>query len=657
MSQHPDLPFEQAKNVEYLGHLDRKAHGQTGVSVTRSRAWVDPAGLKMPAPISFHPLVGRLGFDAEDPYIGRACYIGPSRLEADGLQVFSWDAPIARLFFGTSGDGYTVDGQLAVRRTFDHQLDGITDLDDEWLSRVDPSPFTPHELHVPVPATTSRSRSRRVIAPPLDGPVDEGPVGVSSTEIPSQRERARANVNLKGMRAATTVLKKLAAPRSASLRTVLATLQPDQFDVVSRPPDQDLLIQGHPGTGKTVVAAYRAAYLVSPERGDARASSVLLIGPTLDYVAHVSGLLRPLDPEGRVHVTHISQVLDRTVNLKKHQWSGGIGGEHSHIDAHARKFTLLAERLLNETKAVPSGPTARRDHIQAIYSLVRSNGLPARPLSSDREDAQWMRQLPPFERAIRLRRYLPLMAQISLAFQPIPFTDQVTHLLIDEAQDMSPIEWNVIEAYLRPGGRWTVVGDMNQRRSDATYSSWASISDHLGLGKGDRPLDLTTLKRGYRSTTPILQFADKLLPASQRGATSIQAHGPKPKVEYVASAGSLASRAIEAARQLVDTYRDGTVALITVDPGMIIQILGTRGWRRGETHNVWSRDGQVLRIFVPEAARGLEFDGVVVVEPGAFPENLGREGQLYTSLTRANRELIVLWHRDLPDALRKAARR
>ena len=67
-----------------------------------------------------------------------------------------------------------------------------------------------------------------------------------------------------------TVLKKLAAPRSDALRSVLATLQPDQFDVVSRSPGDNLIVQGHPGTGKTVVAAYRAAYLVSPERNEAR---------------------------------------------------------------------------------------------------------------------------------------------------------------------------------------------------------------------------------------------------------------------------------------------------------------------------------------------------------------------------------------------------
>jgi DNA helicase IV len=58
----------------------------------------------------------------------------------------------------------------------------------------------------------------------------------------------------------------------------------------------------------------------------------------------------------------------------------------------------------------------------------------------------------------------------------------------------------------------------------------------------------------------------------------------------------------------------------------------------------------------PESARGLEFDAVIVVEPGTFPKNVGRDGQLYTSLTRANRELAVVLHASLPDGLRKAAR-
>ncbi len=88
-----------------------------------------------------------------------------------------------------------------------------------------------------------------------------------------------------------------------------------------------------------------------------------------------------------------------------------------------------------------------------------------------------------------------------------------------------------------------------------------------------------------------------------------------------------------------------------------MQELGKLGWRKlGREAFVWSKDGLQVRLYHPEKARGLEFDAVVVVEPGAFPENVGRAAQLYTSLTRANRELAVVWHGSLPDKLRKLGR-
>ena len=56
-------------------------------------------------------------------------------------------------------------------------------------------------------------------------------------------------------------------------------------------------------------------------------------------------------------------------------------------------------------------------------------------------------------------------------------------------------------------------------------------------------------------------------------------------------------------------------------------------------------------VLTPDAARGLEFDAVIVIEPGLFPRNLGRQGALYTSLTRANRQLVVVHNRPLPAEL------
>ena len=201
----------------------------------------------------------------------------------------------------------------------------------------------------------------------------------------------------------------------------------------------------------------------------------------------------------------------------------------------------------------------------------------------------------------------------------MPFTDQFAHLLVDEAQDISPIEWNILEQHLRPGGHWTLVGDQNQRRSSATYASWTDISDHLGLGDGDEPLRPRCCGAATGQPRPSCSSLTSCCRRLQRGATSVQVEGPKPRVEYVAG-GRIAvpegTRVGAAADRPTRTERSRSSLSTRPDDPM----LGQQGWRRGETLNVWARDGEVLRVFVPEAARGLEFDGVVVVEPGAAGE-------------------------------------
>ncbi|MHB1593332.1 MAG: hypothetical protein ACYCO9_08400 [Streptosporangiaceae bacterium] len=150
------------------------------------------------------------------------------------------------------------------------------------------------------------------------------------------------------------------------------------------------------------------------------------------------------------------------------------------------------------------------------------------------------------------------------------------------------------------------------------------------------------MQRGYRSTDQILRFADRLLPASHRVSRSIQAEGLPVRSEQVRSAAQLIPRAARLASDLAAKYQQGTTAVITMDPAAITRQLASIGWRRERSNDaLWSKGGLYLRVHHPESARGLEFDAVVV-EPGAFPKNVGRNGQLYTSLTRANRELAMV---------------
>lgn len=661
MTTHPDFPYEQAKNREYLEKLDKKLKTNPLLAVSPNTIWIDAVDHQIRTAGYHHPLLGRVGCETDDEQI-RDFYIGSRFVEDDEILVYSWAAPIARLFFQPGSPG---SAEVAVRRTFTHRIIDISDVDDEWTRDGAPSPFRTRVLQVPAPKGGNRTRRRLLSSkakrqsesdPALAAQSDdEGTVGIP---VPP----ANSDEIHRGMRAKGAVLKRLAAPREDRLAPVLALLQPEQHALVTWPVNENLAVQGHPGTGKTVIAAYRAAYLHNPSLYEPSGAlsdrtkplRVLVVGPTAGYVEHVEELIKPLTSADHLRITHLAELMEETTGLPG-PWPGGIGGQHDDVDAQARVFAERAARIYESTWRWADGPGARRANIKAIYDLITSNGTPGNPLVADRDQIGWMRKLPPFERAFQ-RRYLPLIAQCRLAYNAVPEAEKFDHIVVDEAQDVSPIEWNVLDQYLRRDGQWTLVGDMNQRRSDVTYSSWAQIADHLALSEDDH-YEPQTITRGYRSTGMILRFADKLLPREARGARTVQDDGPPVDVRRVTTPDALWPSALEIAASLAEKYADGSTAIITVNPGEMIGELGRRGWRRkSDSFSTWSLGSRTVRLLPPEDARGLEFDAVVVVEPGAFPENLGRTGQLYTSLTRANRELAVVWHRGLPDPLRKSAR-
>jgi DNA helicase II / ATP-dependent DNA helicase PcrA len=102
--------------------------------------------------------------------------------------------------------------------------------------------------------------------------------------------------------------------------------------------------------------------------------------------------------------------------------------------------------------------------------------------------------------------------------------------------------------------------------------------------------------------------------------------------------------------RLLTAYPQGTVAIITAAPKAVETMLRRAGWAKSrKDHDAWQYEGREVTVAHPDAARGLEFDAVVVVEPADFPQNLGRQGPLYTALTRPNRELTVVHAKPLPE--------
>ncbi|MEO1061221.1 MAG: hypothetical protein AAFZ07_07365 [Actinomycetota bacterium] len=106
-----------------------------------------------------------------------------------------------------------------------------------------------------------------------------------------------------GLRGEAAILASVTAPTEAQMRSVVATIQAEQDAVVRAPTDRPLVVQGGPGTGKTVVALHRAAFLLYDQRVQLAETGVLVVGPSTQFLSYISGVLPSLGESGVVSAT------------------------------------------------------------------------------------------------------------------------------------------------------------------------------------------------------------------------------------------------------------------------------------------------------------------------------------------------------------------
>jgi hypothetical protein len=106
-----------------------------------------------------------------------------------------------------------------------------------------------------------------------------------------------------GLRGEAALLAAVAAPTREQMRSVVSTIQAEQDAVIRAPGDQPLVVQGGPGTGKTVVALHRAAYLLYAQREALSDTGVLVVGPSSEFLTYIAGVLPSLGETGVVSVT------------------------------------------------------------------------------------------------------------------------------------------------------------------------------------------------------------------------------------------------------------------------------------------------------------------------------------------------------------------
>ena len=106
-----------------------------------------------------------------------------------------------------------------------------------------------------------------------------------------------------GLRGEAAILASVTATTTEQMRSVVATIQAEQDAVVRADSKGALVVQGGPGTGKTVVALHRAAYLLYDQRADLSDSGVLIVGPSKEFLGYISNVLPSLGETGVISRT------------------------------------------------------------------------------------------------------------------------------------------------------------------------------------------------------------------------------------------------------------------------------------------------------------------------------------------------------------------
>lgn len=524
------------------------------------------------------------------------------------------------------------------------------------------------------------------------------------------------------------LLAALEAPRSGKLRDVVATIQAEQDEIIRAPLNEVLVVQGGPGTGKTVVALHRAAYLLYTHRFPLESQGVLVVGPNRLFLGYIDRVLPSLGEAGvelavledllagvriraaeRPEVAAIkgdvrmAEVLRRAIRDRERPLRAdlevGFGAQrlrltteesarivraarrHRHHNAGRRTverevFAALARtarrevhpddvrRALRGTEPVRAAlewmwpvltPAQLLVDLFGSRALLRSAG---RGLLSAAEIDLLHREPTPPDDAPWTLADVPLLDEALELLGPPPGTPEEElprtygHIIVDEAQDLSPMALRMIGRRSMTGSM-TVVGDIAQATGPWAPSDWDDILAHL---PDRRPVRRRELTLGYRVPDRIMAVARVVLAHAAPGLEPPRSvregeHDPE-RIEVSGDDVALADAVARRAAHERDIVGEGNVAVIC--PASLVSEVGAALDRAGIDHGEASRSGlrHPVTVVPVGLAKGLELDAIIVVEPHRIvtEEHQGPRA-LYVALTRATQRLTVVHRHPLPYGL------
>ncbi|MCX5012547.1 AAA family ATPase [Streptomyces sp. NBC_00555] len=512
-------------------------------------------------------------------------------------------------------------------------------------------------------------------------------------------------------------------PRVGPMRDIVATIQPEQDEIVRSGLSGSVCVQGGPGTGKTAVGLHRVAYLLYAHRDRLARTGTLVIGPNRSFLHYIEQVLPALGElevkqatvddlvaRGGLEVrgtdaaetavvkgdARMAQVLRRALASHVAQPTEPLmvvrGSRRWRVPAY--EIAEMVEELQNRDirygaarEALPQriahavlvrmeqAGEAPDDRVQdavarnaAVKAAVKEIWPPVEPaklvlrLLSDPEflalhaadvltaDEQKLLLWPKPFRSVKSAKWSGAdLVLIDEAADLVERTHSLGHVVLDEAQDLSPMQYRAVGRRCTTGSA-TVLGDLAQGTTPWATRSWDEALAHLGKPQAV----VEELTAGFRVPREVIAYASRLLPSISPGLAPVSSVRETPGSLRIAETADLTPAVIEACR--ASLAHEGSIGLIAADARIpvLAEALGAAGLAYlapGEETTAESR----LTLVPASLAKGLEYDYVVLDEPAAIvdgePDERTGLRRLYVCLTRAVSGLTALHSAPLPPAL------
>ena len=219
---------------------------------------------------------------------------------------------------------------------------------------------------------------------------------------------------------------------------------------------------------------------------------------------------------------------------------------------------------------------------------------------------------------------LPIVAEILFLVNGNSDFPSYSHVLIDEAQDLTRLQSRVISRYVRDSFV-TFVGDTNQATKSGSLASWTAIADEFDVDN----LRVESLMHNYRVPQNVYDYARMYLSEDDRVETpSCDLEGGEIKLLSTDQPDALVVLKEEIKRRAIESHR---VVVISTDKSLAPQVLE------------WNISN--VQVLTPEDSKGLEVDHTILFQPSRWYKDVGRiRNLMYVVLTRATKSVTIIQH-------------